>query len=188
MTHAQRSADWAGCHPAGGAATADGLPPDAVHRREVQPLRLLLVEPYALLARALKRGFEEEGFAVDAVGDRGAAEARVEEDGYDLILIDLPVDTTLDAVRRWRFGGLRSPVLVCVNPGRDSDRRAEIRGESCDTFSKPFVLDDLLTHVRTLVRSNGRFQSSPGVIGVSSLASIDRNTPKLASRDRGPIP
>jgi len=121
-------------------------------------MRLLLVEPHALLAKALKWGLEEEGFAVEAVGTREGADGWVREGHYGLILVDLPADAGLDALRRWRDDGVRGPVLVFLNPRREVGRRLEPCGESFTTLTKPFGLDDLLTRVRTLVAGHGQPQ------------------------------
>jgi two-component system OmpR family response regulator len=118
-------------------------------------MRLLLVEPYAGLARALRWGLEEEGFAVEAVDDPQAADARVRQEVYDVIVVDLPLDTSRDLLGRWRSGGLRIPVLVLLDPGTETDRRMELREEDCDTFSKPLVLADLLDRVGALLERNG---------------------------------
>ena len=51
-------------------------------------MRLLLVEPHCLLARALKMGMDEEGIAVEVVGDQQTADERLRECTYDVILLD----------------------------------------------------------------------------------------------------
>jgi two-component system, OmpR family, response regulator len=124
------------------------------------PLRLLLVEPYALLARALQFGLKEEGFAVDAVADRQEADERICASDYDVILLDLPGIHGLDLIQRWRMGGLRTPVLVVTEPGRDAERQTDVPGNSYATLVKPFVLEDLLGRLRTLVRNNGKHEKN----------------------------
>jgi two-component system OmpR family response regulator len=123
-------------------------------------VRLLLVEPYVVLARALQFGLKEEGFAVDAVTDRQNADERACAGEYDVILLDLPGIHGLDLVRRWRMGGLRTPVLVVTEPGREAERQTDIPGDSYTALAKPFVLEDLLGCLRTLVRNNGKHEKN----------------------------
>jgi DNA-binding response OmpR family regulator len=113
-------------------------------------MRLLLVEPYSLLARPLQKGLEEEGFVVDAVADWDRADARVHNERYDVILLDLPNHSGMDAVRTWRSAGLRTPVLILTEPGRDAERNGDLDTDGVDVASKPFVMDDLLARLRKL--------------------------------------
>jgi two-component system OmpR family response regulator len=119
-------------------------------------MRLLIVEPHALLARALRRGLEEEGFTVDAVAHPEGADERLSHAAYDLILIDLGAEVGLEVVRRWRGGGVGSPVLLLREPGREAEPVPELAGDSLDTLNKPFILEDLLNRARALVRSRGK--------------------------------
>jgi DNA-binding response OmpR family regulator len=116
-------------------------------------MRLLLVEPHCVLARALKMGLDEEGFLVEVVGDLDGAEARLQERKYDVILLDLPTDNGPDIVRRWRRGGLLAPVLASAKPGRESERRTDPATGGFGTFIKPFLFAHLVDRLRALVRT-----------------------------------
>ncbi|HEY1860830.1 MAG TPA: response regulator [Gemmataceae bacterium] len=118
-------------------------------------MRLLLVEPHALLARALRMGLEEEGFAIDAVVDHREADKRVCESEYDVIVLDLPGNHSRETFQRWRLGGLHTPVLLVTEPGREGERRGEAPVNNLATLNKPFGLEDLLARLRSLVRNNG---------------------------------
>ena len=54
-------------------------------------MRILIVEDQEKLAKSLKKGLEQEGYAVDYVLDGEAAERRIEvgHKDYDLIVLDL---------------------------------------------------------------------------------------------------
>lgn len=71
-------------------------------------MRILLVEDDRKAARVLRRGLEEEGFAVDVAhaGDEGEYQAEVT--GYDLIILDwlLPGKAGIDYVPAPRSGAL----------------------------------------------------------------------------------
>jgi DNA-binding response OmpR family regulator len=120
----------------------------------------LLVEPHALLARALQIGLKDEGFAVDTVADRLAADNRVCANEYDVILVDLPGGHGLELIRTWRLGGLRIPVLVVTEPASDAQRQAGSLGSGYATLTKPFALEDLLGRLDALVRNSGKHEKN----------------------------
>jgi two-component system, OmpR family, response regulator len=126
-------------------------------------VRLLLVEPHALLARALRMGQDEEGFAIDAVVDQKEADERVCAGKYDVIVLDLPGDHSQETLRRWRLSGLRTPVLLVTEPGRDAERRGEAPMNNFATLNKPFGLEDLLARLRTLAGNNGNQEKFVGL-------------------------
>src|SRR5260370_39972887 len=85
-------------------------------------MRLLLVEPHSLLARALTIGLHEEGFIVEVVSDTQKADERLQENRYDVILLDLPAGSGLHTLRRWRRCGLRTPVLALAASAEELGR------------------------------------------------------------------
>jgi DNA-binding response OmpR family regulator len=113
-------------------------------------MRLLLVEPHNLLARAIKMGLGEEGFAVDVVGETEKADARLRENRYDVILLDMLAGNAMHTVRRWRRCGLRAPVLMLTASANDMDRQAELNSDWFDMLVKPFDLEELLLRVSRL--------------------------------------
>jgi two-component system, OmpR family, response regulator len=123
-------------------------------------LRLLLVEPHALLARALQMGLRYEGFAIDTVADRQAADKWLGANEYDVILVDLPGGHGLELIRRWRSGGLRTPVLVVTEPASEAERQVNSPGGGCVTLTKPFALEDLLGRLNELVQNNGKHEKN----------------------------
>ena len=52
-------------------------------------MRVLLVEDHKPLLKALKRGLEEEGFAVDTAEDGDDADFKARGANYDVIVLDL---------------------------------------------------------------------------------------------------
>src|SRR2546421_9516962 len=117
-------------------------------------MRILLIEDYKQMVRALKKGLEEEGFAVDVAydGEEGGYKAETAE--YDVIILDimLPKEDGLSLLQRWRKAGIRSHVLVLTARGGIEDK---VRGLDCgadDYLTKPFELEELLARLRALIR------------------------------------
>jgi DNA-binding response OmpR family regulator len=117
-------------------------------------VRLLLVEDHKPLVRALKRGLEEEGFAVDIAfdGEEGAYKARTAN--YDVIILDvmLPKEDGLSLLRRWRQDGLSTHVLVLTARSSIEDKVRGLDLGADDYLAKPFELEELLARLRALVR------------------------------------
>ena len=52
-------------------------------------MRVLVVEDETKMAGLLKRGLEEEGYAVDVAGDGGEAVWLATENPYDVVVLDV---------------------------------------------------------------------------------------------------
>ncbi len=113
-------------------------------------VRLLLIEDHEPLVRALKRGLEEEGFAVDTArdGEEGADKARTAE--YDVIILDimLPKEDGLSLLKKWRRAGLKSHVLLLTARGTIEDKVKGLDLGADDYLTKPFELEELLARLR----------------------------------------
>jgi two-component system OmpR family response regulator len=120
----------------------------------VGTMRILLVEDEIKMARAIRRGLEQEGYAVDAVGDGEEALFRATESDYDGIVLDLmlpgmdgfAVCRTLRSRDRW------APVLVLTARDAVADRIQGLDAGADDYLVKPFAFGELLARLRALVR------------------------------------
>jgi DNA-binding response OmpR family regulator len=117
-------------------------------------VRVLLIEDHKPLVRALRKGLEEEGFAVDTAldGEEGAYKAQTAD--YDVIILDLmlPKEDGLSLLQRWRRAGLKSHVLVLTARSSIDDKVRGLNLGADDYLTKPFELDELLARLRALVR------------------------------------
>ncbi len=119
-------------------------------------MRLLVVEDAEKLARTLKRGLEQEGYAVDTLGDGRLAQARLRSraDEYDLVLLDvmLPGVDGFAICRDLRDRGLSVPVLMLTARDTTDDKVTGLDSGADDYLVKPFAFEELLARVRTLLR------------------------------------
>jgi two-component system response regulator QseB len=117
-------------------------------------MRLLLVEDDAMVGEGVLAGLRQEGFAVDWVRDGQAAELAIENDVYDLVVLDLglPRKDGLEVLSTMRSKGNTVPVLIMTARDAVSDRVQGLDRGADDYVVKPFDLDELAARVRALLR------------------------------------
>jgi DNA-binding response OmpR family regulator len=117
-------------------------------------MRVLLIEDYKQMVRALKKGLEEEGFAVDTAADGEEGGFKAETADYDVIILDLmlPKEDGLSLLKRWRAKGLKSHVLVLTARSSMEDKVNGLDLGADDYMTKPFQLEELLARIRALIR------------------------------------
>ena len=121
-------------------------------------MRVLVVEDEVKLAGLLKRGLEEEGYAVDIAADGNEAIWMGTENPYDAVLLDvmLPDADGFEVCRRLRDAGRWSPVLMLTARDAVEDRVAGLDAGADDYLTKPFSFAELLARLRALVRRGAR--------------------------------
>jgi two-component system, OmpR family, response regulator len=117
-------------------------------------LRILLVEDEIKVARAVRRGLEQEGYAVDAVADGDDALHRALYEDYDAIVLDvmLPGRDGFAVCRELRTKGRWAPVLMLTARDGIEDRIRGLDAGADDYLVKPFSFGELLARLRALVR------------------------------------
>lgn len=118
-------------------------------------MKILIVEDEYKIANALKRGLEQEGYAVDVVydGDDGLGAARTGE--YDVIVLDrmLPGSVEgLEICKTLRDEDIHTPILLLTAKDQVRDRVAGLNAGADDYLVKPFAFEELLARIRVLFR------------------------------------
>lgn len=124
-------------------------------------MRILLAEDNLALSRSLRRGLEEEGYAVDVAFDGEEAAFKVESTEYDAIILDLmlPKEDGFSLLRRWRAKKIPTHILVLTARGALEDKVRGLDLGADDYLTKPFELDELLARLRALVRRGHQVKS-----------------------------
>ena len=135
-------------------------------------MRILVVEDSEKMASLIRRGLEEQGFAVDVAGDAEEAIWFAGENPYDAIVLDItlgpgPVDG-FEVCRRLRDAGRWSPVLMLTARDAVEDRVRGLDAGGDDYLTKPFSFDELLARLRALIRRGA--QARPSVLTVGDLS------------------
>ncbi|MSU78336.1 MAG: response regulator transcription factor [Gemmataceae bacterium] len=117
-------------------------------------MRVLLVEDHKPLSKALKRGLEEESFAVDLAEDGEEADYKARSANYDVIILDvmLPKIDGLTLLRQWRKDSIQTHVLLLTAKDTTDDKVKGLNIGADDYLTKPFQLEELLARMRALVR------------------------------------
>jgi DNA-binding response OmpR family regulator len=117
-------------------------------------MRILLVEDDAMIGKAVLDVLRTEHYAVDWVRDGSAADAALQAERYDLVLLDLglPRADGLTVLRALRSRGDAVPVLVATARDAVGDRVAGLDAGADDYIVKPYDTDELLARVRALLR------------------------------------
>ena len=117
-------------------------------------MRVLLVEDHKPLSRSLKRGLEEEGFAVDLAENGEEADFKARSANYDCIVLDLmlPKKDGLTLLKEWRKGGVETHVLVLTAKDALHDKVKGLDIGADDYLTKPFQLEELMARLRALIR------------------------------------
>lgn len=117
-------------------------------------MRILLIEDENKIANSIKKGLEQETFAVDMAfnGNDGFDLASGEE--YDLIILDLmlPGMSGIDICRNLRKMGSSVPILMLTARGQIEDRVTGLDSGADDYLVKPFAFEELMARIRALIR------------------------------------
>jgi two-component system OmpR family response regulator len=139
----------------------------------------LLVDDEQALASYVKKGLEENGWAVDVVGDGRSALDWIGSVDYDVMILDLmlPKIDGLDVCRRLRQRGLTTPVLMLTARDALKDRVLGLDAGADDYLPKPFEFEELLARLRALTRRRSGVPKT-GVLTVADL-SLDPATHRV---------
>lgn len=117
-------------------------------------MRILVVEDEHKIANSIKKGLEQESYAVDIAFtgtegfDLGSGEV------YDLIILDilLPGINGVDICHRLRKREIHTPILMLTAKGQVSDKVEGLNAGADDYLTKPFAFEELLARIRALIR------------------------------------
>jgi DNA-binding response OmpR family regulator len=143
-------------------------------------MRLLVVEDEKKVARFVKKGLEEEGYAVDVAPDGEEGLGMALDGVHDLIILDihLPRMDGLGVLQELRKKKVTTPVLLLTVRAAIEDKVLGLDAGADDYLTKPFAFQELLARVRALLRR--RAEAEAPVLQVADL-TLDPAR-RLASR------
>ena len=136
-------------------------------------MRILVVDDEHKIAQSIKKGLEQESFAVDVAYEGNAALDLATGEPYDAIILDLMVPGIrgIDICKKLREAHIHTPILMLTAKSQLEDKIEGFNTGADDYLTKPFAFEELLARVRALLR---RPQNSIGT--VLSIGSLRLNT------------
>ena len=121
---------------------------------------VLLVEDEENLHDALKLNLELEGYSVTSAMDGAAALKAVENEYFDLIIMDvmLPELDGVSVTETIRISNNDVPILMLSAKNSSADRVLGLKKGADDYLTKPFNLEELLLRVHKLINKNKKLQ------------------------------
>ena len=132
-------------------------------------MRLLVVEDEKKVASFIKKGLEEEGYAVDVAADGRSGLQMAQDHVHDLIILDIQLPkmdglSVLNALRREKVA---IPVLLLTVRATIEDKVLGLDAGADDYLTKPFAFQELVARVRALLRR--RADAKQPVLQVADL-------------------
>ncbi len=109
-------------------------------------IRVLIVEDEALIRWSLRQKFESRGYAVMEAEDGAGADAALDANDFDLVMMDykLPDKTGIDVLRRYREHRGEAVVIMMTAFSSIESAVEAVKLGAFDYLPKPFQMEQLL--------------------------------------------
>lgn len=136
-------------------------------------MRILVVEDEHKIAGSIKKGLEQEAFAVDLAYTGNEGYDLASSENYDLLILDvmLPEMTGVEICAKLRKENIHTPILMLTAKGQVADKVEGLNSGADDYLTKPFAFEELLARVKALGR---RPKNSTG--SIYSVSDLSLNT------------
>lgn len=119
-------------------------------------MHLLLVEDEEKLAKALKKGLEMRGYAVDWLSNSEKALSRIllYRNEYDLVLLDLmlPIMDGAAITEQVRKENVTTPIII-LTARSETEHKVDLLNKGADDYVvKPFSFEELLARINSVLR------------------------------------
>ena len=117
-------------------------------------MRMLLVEDEKNVAAFIRKGLEEEFYAVDVAEDGAEGFLMATSNEYDLMILDimLPGMNGMELCKRLREKGVKAPILMLTAIDSVNSKVEGLESGADDYLTKPFAFSELLARIKALLR------------------------------------
>jgi len=117
-------------------------------------MRILVVEDDIKLSAFLKKGLEEEQFAVDVCRNGIDALHFMGVNDYDVVILDimLPGKDGLTICKEIRERSINTPIIMLTAKDTVEDKISGLSEGADDYITKPFSFEELLARIKALIR------------------------------------
>ncbi len=143
-------------------------------------MRILIVEDDRKISTYLKRGLEEQGYAVDVAFTGREALEWAAVVPFDLMVLDLmlPEMDGIEVCQTLRRRGYQAAILMLTARDAIDDRVTGLDAGADDYLVKPFELKELLARLRALARRQSGQTSRRNLLQTADL-SMDTRTRRV---------
>lgn len=117
-------------------------------------MRVLIIEDEHKIANSIKKGLEQESFAVDIAYEGKTGWDLAVGENYDVIILDLMIPE-IDGVtlcKKLRSQKIHTPILILTAKGQLEDKITGLNSGADDYLVKPFAFEELLARIKALIR------------------------------------
>ncbi|PJE67814.1 DNA-binding response regulator [Candidatus Shapirobacteria bacterium CG10_big_fil_rev_8_21_14_0_10_40_9] len=118
-------------------------------------MRILVIEDEHKIANSIKKGLEQESYAVDVAYDGETGFDLASSEDYDVIVLDLLLPK-MDGVKLCRKlrkeENIHTPILILTAKGELEDKVEGLNSGADDYLVKPFAFSELLARIKALTR------------------------------------
>ncbi|HIP11888.1 MAG TPA: response regulator transcription factor [Arcobacter sp.] len=147
-------------------------------------MKILIVEDDIKISSFLKKGLEEENYSIDCVYDGEEAFYLVQNNIYDLILLDIMIPSIngVDLCKKIREENISYPIIMLTAKSSIEEKVLGLSEGANDYVTKPFSFEELLARIKVQLRSG---KSLNNILQIDNL-SINTDT-KIVTRDNDTI-
>jgi len=136
--------------------------------------RILIVEDDHYISEMIKDTLVKHGFVVSTVFDGDEALQIVEEQNFDLILLDIMIPK-IDGIECLKIIRTKSmmPILIMSAKGEDVDKALGLGFGADDYIAKPFSMIELVARVKAILRREKHYLNLTNQVNNPSPAPQD---------------
>ena len=125
-------------------------------------MKVLVIEDEKKIASFVRRGLEEQGFAVDLCGNGDEGYTLATTRAYDAVVLDimLPGRDGLSILRQLRERKVSVPVVLLTARSALNERLEGLNLGADDYLTKPFFIEELVARIHAVLRRASGDQSS----------------------------
>ncbi len=146
-------------------------------------MRILVIEDEHKIANNIRKGLEQEAYAVDVAYDGEQGYDLASSEPYDCIILDRMIPK-LDGVvltKKLRAEDIHIPILMLTARTQLQEKVEGLDAGADDYVTKPFAFEELLARLRALTRRPQETQQS--ILTAADL-TLNRTTFQVMRRDK----
>lgn len=120
--------------------------------------RILIVDDEQSIVTLLKYNIEKAGFETDAAFDGEEAIQKIEQNNYDLVILDvmLPKLDGMEIIKTLRQNKNNVPVLMATALDTELDKILGLEFGADDYLTKPFSPKEVVARIKAILRRSGK--------------------------------